>query len=305
MNIQKLFKNMWNSYSNLNPHVNRVLELFEKHEGGPVKNDHIALRTFNHPRINRDVLAKSFLDSGYAPVENLKFEKKKLDATYYIHDDSDLTRVFISELKLEEFSSDLQSTINSMIDQITDDELNKYDLCNSGVLWEMITKDTYEKLRNESEYAAWVATFGFIVNHFTISVTDCESFENLEQVNSFLKDNGFRVNDSGGEIKGSVEQGLEQSSIMSEDVSIKFSPSGSGKTNVPGCYYEFALRHNGFDGFIAGSADKIFESTDNIKSKSKKNCILTSEDSPDYDADGNRIPLPKINMTREQWERLR
>ena len=33
--------------------------------------------------------------------------------------------------------------------------------------------------------------------------------------------------------------------------------------DIYGCYYEFALRHNGFDGFIAGSADKIFESTDN------------------------------------------
>jgi hypothetical protein len=92
---------------------------------------------------------------------------------------------------------------------------------------------------------------------------------------------------------------------MSEDVSIEFSPEGLGKTNVPGCYYEFALRHNGFDGFIAGSADKIFESTDNTKSKLKKTYTVTSEDSPDYDADGNRIPLPKVNLTREQWERLR
>ena len=33
--------------------------------------------------------------------------------------------------------------------------------------------------------------------------------------------------------------------------------------DITGCYYEFALRHNKFDGFIAGSADKIFESTDN------------------------------------------
>nr|WP_293271384.1 hypothetical protein [Nannocystis sp.] len=36
---------------------------------------------------------------------------------------------------------------------------------------------------------------------------------------------------------------------------------------VPGCYYEFARRYPGpdgalFDGFIEGSADRIFESTD-------------------------------------------
>jgi hypothetical protein len=296
---------MWNSYSNLNPHVTRVLELFEKHENGPVKNDHIAIRTFNHPRVNREVLAQSFLNSGYKAVEDLKFEKKKLDATYYLHEDENLTRVFISELKLEEFSDELQATVNRLINEIPNKAIEQFDFCNSGTPWNMITKETYDFLKEESEYAAWVATFGFIVNHFTISVTDCKSFENLEQVNAFLTDSGFRINDSGGEIKGSVEQGLEQSSIMSEDVGIQFSPVGSGKTNVPGCYYEFALRHNNFDGFIAGSADKIFESTDNTKLKSKKSCILTSEDSPDYDADGNRIPLPKIDMDRDQWERLR
>ena len=285
---------MWNSYSTLNPHVTRVRELFEQRENGSVRNDHIALRTFNHPRINRGVLAKSFLDSGYTPVENLKFEKKKLDATYYLHDDSELTRVFISELKLEDFSTELQSTINSLVDQVTDEDLQRFDLCNSGTLWEMIDKETYEKLRNESEYAAWVATFGFIVNHFTISITECDSFENLEQVNSFLKKNGFRINDSGGEIKGSVEQGLEQSSIMSEDVDVEFSPEGLGKTNVPGCYYEFALRHNGFDGFIAGSADKIFESTDNANSQPS--------------TEGWTHPGPLVEsppMTKEQYENLR
>ena len=146
---------------------------------------------------------------------------------------------------------------------IPDEAIERFDFCNYGAPWQMITKETYDFLKTESEYAAWVATFGFIVNHFTISVTDCESFDNLEQVNSFLKENGYRINDSGGEIKGSVEQGLEQSSIMAEDISVEFDSLKYEPHDIPGCYYEFALRHNGFDGFIAGSADKIFESTDN------------------------------------------
>ena len=50
---------------------------------------------------------------------------------------------------------------------------------------------------------------------------------------------------------------------MAEDVPVQFEPLDSLPVNIPGCYYEFALRHNNFDGFIAGSADKIFESTDN------------------------------------------
>ena len=263
MNIRELFDDMWALYVRINPSVNKVRKLMEQHEGGPVKNDHIAIRTFNHPRVNREVLAQSFLNSGYKAVEDLKFEKKKLDATYYLHDDDDLTRVFISELKLEEFSSELQETVNQLINQIPNKAIEQFDFCNSGAPWSMITKETYDFLKEESEYAAWVATFGFIVNHFTISVTDCNSFENLEQVNSFLKENGYRINDSGGEIKGSVEQGLEQSSILAEDIDVEFDSMTDETHNIPGCYYEFALRHNNFDGFIAGSADKIFESTDN------------------------------------------
>ncbi len=263
MNIRNLFDDMWALYARINPSVVNVKKLMEKHEGGSVKNDHIALRTFNHPRINRDVIAKSFVDSGYKAVENLAFEKKKLDATYYLHDDDDLTRVFISELRLEEFSNELQEVINDLVDQITDNAISQFDFCNYGTPWSMITKETYDLLKEESEYAAWVATFGFIVNHFTISVTDCESFDNLEQVNSYLKENGYRINDSGGEIKGSVEQGLEQSSILAEDIMVNFDSIDNEIHDIPGCYYEFALRHNGFDGFIAGSADKIFESTDN------------------------------------------
>ena len=263
MNIRELFEEMWTTYCKVNRHVEEVKEYMMAHEEGDIVNDHIALRTFNHPRVNREVLAKSFLDSGYKPVEDLQFEKKKLDATYYTNDDPDLTRVFISELRIEEFSPELQSTINRLVDEIPNKAIEQFNFCNSGVPWDVITFDTYNKLKEESEYAAWVATFGFIVNHFTISITDMKSFDHMFQVNRFMKENGFKINDSGGEVKGSVEQGLEQSSIMARDVDVQFAPEDSEIKKIQGCYYEFALRYNNFDGFIAGSADKIFESTDN------------------------------------------
>jgi hypothetical protein len=42
-----------------------------------------------------------------------------------------------------------------------------------------------------------------------------------------------------------------------------------GKKEIPGCYYEFARRYPDqsgklYSGFIAKSADKIFESTDKV-----------------------------------------
>ena len=89
----------------------------------------------------------------------------------------------------------------------------------------------------------------------------------MEQVNQLLKDNDFRINDSGGEIKGTPAELLEQSSIRSEMIQVQFI---EGAKEIPGCYYEFARRYADADGklysgFIAKSADKIFESTDNIE----------------------------------------
>ncbi|MEM0515849.1 DUF1338 family protein, partial [Pseudoalteromonas sp. YIC-827] len=88
-------------------------------------------------------------------------------------------------------------------------------------------------------------------------------FDTIEQVNQKLKDAGFALNTSGGEIKGSPEVLLEQSSTLADDARVKFS---DGEFAVPSCFYEFALRYlqpNGeiYTGFVAASADKIFEST--------------------------------------------
>jgi hypothetical protein len=119
-------------------------------------------------------------------------------------------------------------------------------------------------LRDESEYAAWLYLFGFRANHFTVSINYLEKFSGIIEVNEFLKSQGFPMNDSGGEVKGSPEQLLEQSSTLADQLEVAFQ---EGTYRVPSCYYEFATRYkdaNGklFSGFIAGSADKIFESTD-------------------------------------------
>ena len=48
------------------------------------------------------------------------------------HDDEDLTRVFISELKLEEFSDELQEAINRLINEIPNKAIEQFDFCNSA-----------------------------------------------------------------------------------------------------------------------------------------------------------------------------
>lgn len=263
MKINDFLSKMWNDYSNLNPHINRVLNLIKDKEPNDIINDHIALRTFNHKRVNRHVLSNYFIENGYRAIEDLSFTQKKLKATYYLHPNPTLPRIFISELLLENFSDELQKIINDKVNEIDSKSISKAEFLSSGIPWSPIDYVTYKKIQSESEYASWVLAMGYIANHFTVSVTDCSYFKNLTQLNSYLKENGFEINSSGGEIKGSVNQGLEQSSIMSQEIEVKFS---DGYHKIPGCYYEFAYRYNNFDGFITKSANHIFEST-NEKSK--------------------------------------
>jgi hypothetical protein len=115
----------------------------------------------------------------------------------------------------------------------------------------------------ESDYAAWVAAFGYRPNHFTILINALKNFTDITDLNNFLKTNGFKLNASGGEVKGSKEVFLEQSSTLANNIKVDFI---DGKLDIPACYFEFAKRYplpNGklYKGFVANSADKIFEST--------------------------------------------
>lgn len=132
----------------------------------------------------------------------------------------------------------------------------------AGRPWQL-DYDTYRALLEESEYAAWTAAWGYRANHFTVSINHLESLDSVADINRLLKDNGFTVNSAGGEVKGSPEQRLEQSSTMADRVPVAFSDR---EAVIPSCFYEFARRYplaDGrlYQGFVAASADKIFEST--------------------------------------------
>lgn len=267
MTLTEIFERLWTDYSTQNPSAKHVYDLFEA-EGEQVLNDHIAFRTFNDPRVNVDRMAQVFLKNGYELKGEYTFEAKKLKAKHFEHaSDRSLPRIFISELLLEEFSDALQGIIRPLIDQLPGEVLDAEDLSFSGRNWGIPSYETYEKLRDESEYAAWLYVNGFRVNHFTVNINALKNFEEVADVNSFLKDKGFLINDSGGEVKGNPGEYLEQSSIKAGLVSFEFT---EGERSIPGCYYEFAKRYplaDGelFSGFIAKSADKIFESTDFYK----------------------------------------
>ncbi len=267
MTLEDIFNRLWSDYTTLNPSVQNVYDLFTN-EGETVLNDHIAFRTFDHDKVNIDVLSRVFLEKGYEAKGQYVFEEKHLFAKHFEHKtDKSAPRVFISQLKTKDFSRFLQETVEAVVDKVPEKDLNSDNLIFSGNIWGTPDYKSYLKLREESEYAAWVYVYGFRANHFTVSINGLKKYDTIEKVNQFLKDNEFLMNSSGGEIKGTKEELLQQSSIMANHINVEFT---DGVYSIPGCYYEFAQRYpdkNGelYSGFIAKSADKIFESTNYYK----------------------------------------
>lgn len=261
-NVNTLFEHLWDNYLEVTPSAVKVHELLGSTQRDDVINDHIALRTFNLPKVGLEKLAAHFKAVGYKECGEYHFEAKKLYAKHFEHEDPTQPKVFISELLVEQFSDELQKTVHEMVDSIDEDAVNADNFLYSGTHWD-VSYETYQKLLAESEYAAWMSAWGYRANHFTVSINHLAQFDTIEQVNQKLKDAGFKLNTSGGEIKGSPEVLLEQSSTLADDAKVAFS---DGEKAVPSCFYEFALRYlkpDGeiYTGFVAASADKIFEST--------------------------------------------
>lgn len=259
--LPELLDKMWQDYIGINPLAKKISDVLTG-KGEKIQNDHIALRTFNHKRVGVDVIAKPFLESGYVYKGDYHFSEKKLYAKHYEHPDKTQPKIFISELLLEEFSPALQKAVNELIDQMPAGLENSYDFSSIGRPWNL-TSEVYENLMKESEYAAWLSAFGYRPNHFTVFINDLKNFSDITVLNDFLKAEGFKLNGSGGEVKGSKEVCLEQSSTLANNIEVTFNDK---KLTIPACYYEFAKRYpmsNGelYQGFVAASADKIFEST--------------------------------------------
>lgn len=262
--LNTLFDHLWQNYIEVTPSAHKVHQLLGN--GNDVINDHIALRTFNIEKVNLEKLAAHFLALGYEEKGQYDFEAKKLKAIHLEHPDDTQPKVFISELLVEEFSEELQRIVHNMVEQMPAEATTNSNFLYSGTHWQ-VTSEQYKLLLEESEYAAWMAAWGYRANHFTVSVNYLNNYDELSVVNDALKQAGFTLNTSGGEIKGGPDVYLAQSSTMADKADVAFSDTTLA---IPSCFYEFAQRYtlpNGeiYKGFVAASADKIFESTNVTK----------------------------------------
>jgi Domain of unknown function (DUF1338) len=249
-----------------------------------IENDHIAFRTMGVPQLGMQSFEKIFLNCGYERRDSYHFAHKKLDAFWYSPPDPKYPRIFVSELRVGDLSPEAQRIIKSYTDEVPSDPVDALDL-NDGhavdaflhsPLWRLPTPEDFKTLQAESEYAAWVIYNRYYLNHFTVSVHNLpEPFDTCAGFNQFLESHGFKLNDSGGKVKQSPDGMLLQSSTVAEMLEVTF--AGGQTQTISGSYVEFAerrvlpefsnlpksqiKREHRREGFEAGNADKIFEST--------------------------------------------
>lgn len=260
--IAGLLARLWEQYTAITPQAARVHALLEA-RGETVVNDHIALRSFGLPGVSIDALARAFVAAGYAARGEYRFPQKRLRARHFEPPRPGLPKVFISELDMDAVSRELAAQVSDLVAAVPAGAAERWDFAALGRPWSLSHAD-YERLSADSDYAGWVAAFGFRANHFTVDVGALNSFSGLAELNRFVEASGLLLNDSGGKIKGGPDVYLEQSSTRADRVPVAFS---DGTFEIPSCYYEFARRYrlpdgSLFQGFVTASADRIFESTD-------------------------------------------
>lgn len=264
MDMHTFFSRLWDDYTAMTPQAGHIHDAFVA-EGETIVNDHVAFRTFDRGPITLAALEPHLLALGYTRFEPYEFQAKKLRAYGYLPPTDDQPRVFLSELKYDELSREAQGIIDGLIAQIDPARVASPDVMWAGRLWQAPSFEDYQSLMAESEYAAWLAIIGLRANHFTISVNRFQRYDSVEKVLAKVESLGLGINASGGRIKGSPEVLLEQGSTLADRQPFTF--AGGQVEEIPTCYYEFAKRYPDaegklYQGFVAASADKIFESTD-------------------------------------------
>ena len=138
----RLLQTLWEDYIELTPQAKRIHVLLTERED-TIRNDHIAFRTFRSERCGLSVLAHAFLNFGYEEKGECQFTEKKLYAKHFEHPDMNYPKVFISELRLEEFSKEFQENIQFLVDQVPEECTRRWDFPAIGRPWSPISYTDY------------------------------------------------------------------------------------------------------------------------------------------------------------------
>jgi hypothetical protein len=234
--IDELLGALWRNYIAATPEAARIHALLTE-RGELLRNDHIALRTIGAPGLGLDALARPFEALGWRRHKHHQLSPQ-LRACTWRHADPALPGVFICELALDALSPAAQAELSALLVQLPAGFAERADLAWAGRPWQL-SYAAYQVLARESDYAAWVAAFGFGVNHFAVDVGSLSTFPDLAALNAFLIEHGFALADRPPPAAGSPSEDLEQSATQIDSVAVAFSDA---TVPIPCCYYEFARR---------------------------------------------------------------
>lgn len=282
-------------YLKRTPYAEEVLDLLVKHRA-KIVNDHVALRTFTDRQGTHglEVLEKIFLSFGYRKEENIQIPSLLLDCYWYEPpSETNWPKVFISEQQTNKLPDRARNIVYKTIGTYYSSAPLKHlglddpENADPHILYSVLEQppwnpsfedyctlqelsEEFPEMKNALQYAAWTLVHGHRWNHYTILLNSLSvpGLKKLEDLNEFLKKNGFPLNSSGGkEVQGDAKRFLKQSSTVANEVNHEF--MDGTVHSVPGSFVEFIERFyckgQPFRGFLANNAKGIFTSTNAVR----------------------------------------
>ena len=268
------------------PAASRAMEYLRAASGSGVVMDHLAFRTLDVAGGMAPVI-EALEGLGYERSgEALSFPKKHVAATWLRPPPKDdggyFPRVFVSELecnKLPAEAADALRRITAGVAAPTPVEAMAC-LALGARPWPAPSKADYNAVLEVSDYGAWTAAHGMLLNHGAVAVHRLsDGFCDAHALADALASHGVSLSTAGGVVKESPDGLLLQVASQADNVGVTF--KGGEEASVPGAYVEFAERRplpgvalprvewdefrDVRDGFETASADSIFEATDATK----------------------------------------
>ena len=246
----QLIDRLWQDYRTTNPWADAIREWLVA-DGGQLQHDHLALRTFSHHKFGLERTARPFEEAGYTVAGEYSFPSKRLIARHYEIDDPQLPKVFISELQLDACTRSLRDMIGTLARGFEPLDHTVESFAIGGRLWNPVLHEVYDRLRDESKYAAWIAAFGFRAHRFAVLVNALGGSRTLADINGYLSSRALEPLRAASEpdslIAGSPDHGLERASTRAIRTTLRL---GDGPVEIPGCRDAFVLRHPDAEGHL-------------------------------------------------------
>lgn len=292
--LAELFDLLWDRYRSRVSYV-QLYEQVVQGKAATFFNDHIAFRTFagQHPMTGIATLSRIFEALGYRAANCYQFDDKHLSAIHYQHANSQLPKLFVSELKVWELPAEARTIIlNSLASHrlpISDETLGKVYHCGecgsdelAGLLarvlrefhelpWNLPEKADVSNLNRFSQYAAWVLVHGYNVNHFT-SLVNSHGVPELDDIEKTVAALSAVNVPMKNEIEGASGSKLRQTATEAVVIDVEVTDGGV-RSQMPWTYAYFELAERGeivdpttgraqrFEGFLGQQATQLFEMT--------------------------------------------